>query len=224
MNRLFPAALALILLIGGGVYWMSQPSAPAVDIDIVSQNATETLSASGAESGVIEMVTGSEDAPVTIIEYASFTCPHCATFHENQLKQIKANYIETGKVKFVFREVYFDRFGLWASMVARCGGQEKFFGMTDLLMKGQKDWARAGDPVAIAGELRKVGRLAGLGEDQVQACLKDEAKAKSLVAWYQANATMDDIESTPSFVINGKKYSNMSYGDFADVLDSLIDG
>ena len=225
MNRLIPAALAIALLIAGGTYWMTQSGqSPAVDIDIVSQNATADTTASSSDSGVTEMVLGSADAPVTIIEYASFTCPHCATFHADQFKQIKANYVETGKVRFIFREVFFDRFGLWASMVARCGGSEKFFGMSDLLMKGQKDWSRAGDPVAIAGELRKVGRLAGLGEDQLQACLKDEDKAKALVAWYQANATADEIDSTPSFVINGQKYSNMSYGEFVDVIEEKIGG
>ena len=221
MNRLIPAALAFILLVAGGAYWMTLPSnAPGVDMEIVSQNATsEEMS---GDSGVTEMVLGNADAPVTIIEYASFTCPHCATFHEDQFKQIKANYVDTGKVRFVFREVFFDRFGLWASMVARCGGPEKFFGMTDLLMKGQKEWARAGDPVAIAGELRKVGRLAGLAEDQLQSCLTDEAKAKSLIAWYQANATADGIEGTPSFIINGQKYSNMHYSEFADVIDEKL--
>lgn len=221
MNRLIPAALALILLVAGGAFWMmqSQPE-PGFDLDIVSQNATaDELS---EESGVADMSLGNPGAKVTVVEYASFTCPHCATFHENQFKQIKANYVDTGKVRFVFREVYFDRFGLWASMVARCGGEEKFFGMADLLMKGQKQWSRSGDPVAIAGELRKVGRLAGIDEDKLQSCLTDQDKAKSLIAWYQANATADNIDSTPSFVINGKKYGNMSYGDFADLLDAKL--
>jgi protein-disulfide isomerase len=76
--------------------------------------------------------------------------------------------------------------------------------------------------VAIAGELRKIGRLAGLDEDKMQSCLTDEAKAKSLIAWFQANATADNIDSTPSFIVNGKKYGNMSYGEFADLIDAKL--
>ena len=75
-------------------------------------------------SSVIEMTIGAEDAPIEMIEYASYTCPHCGKFHTDVFKKLKQNYIDTGKVRFTYREVYFDRYGLWASMVARCGGEE----------------------------------------------------------------------------------------------------
>ena len=81
---------------------------------------------------VTEMVLGEADAPVEIIEYASYTCPHCANFHQSTFKQLKKDYIDTGKVRFVFREVYFDKYGMWASLLARCSGPERFFGVTDL--------------------------------------------------------------------------------------------
>ena len=227
MNRLLPIALVVLVLIAGGAYWASQSSTEAgVELPAfgaAQASGTDENAASG-DGTIAEMVLGAEDAPVTVIEYASFTCPHCATFHENTFKDLKADYIDTGKVKFIFREVYFDRFGLWASMVARCGGEEKFFGMTDLLFKSQDKWARAGDPVAIADEIRKLGRLAGLQDDTLQACLRDEDKAKALVGWYQDNVAKDDITATPSFVINGKKYSNMGYPEFRETLDALIDG
>lgn len=105
-------------------------------------NAQTTDATEGAAdtSGIVDMVEGNPDSPVEIIEYASFTCPHCAAFHAGPYKQLKADYIDTGKIRFVYREVYFDRFGLWASLVARCGGQEKFFGMTDLIYAGQAQW------------------------------------------------------------------------------------
>ena len=219
MNRLIPIALAALVVIAGGVYYFMQSGAePAV-----TTTSVETPEANDVDtSGVQDMVLGDANAPITMIEYASFTCPHCASFHQNAYDQLKADYIDTGKVKFVFREVFFDRFGLWASMIARCGGQERFFGLTDLLMKSQSSWARAGDPVAIADEIRKVGRLAGIGEEALQSCLQDEEHAKTLVAWYQNNAAADGIDSTPSFVINGKKYSNMSYTDMKAVLDGLL--
>lgn len=173
-------------------------------------------------STIPDMVMGAEDAPVTIIEYASYTCPHCATFHEGSFKQLKKDYIDTGKVKFIFREVYFDRYGLWASMIARCGGPEKFFGISDLIFSGQSEWSRAGDASSIVDELRKIGRLAGIESDTLEACLQDGAKAQTLVAWYQEKAEADDINSTPSFIINGKPVSNQSYADFSAIIDAEL--
>jgi protein-disulfide isomerase len=218
MNRIVPIAIVVLIAALGGAYFFTQSSTPAI-----AQTSVETPAATDADvSGIQEMVLGDPDAPITMIEYASYTCPHCASFHENTYPQLKADYIDTGKVKFVFREVYFDRFGLWASMIARCGGQERFFGITDLLMKGQSDWARAGDPVAIADSIRKIGRLAGLKDDELQSCLQDEEKAKTLVAWYQNNAAADDVRGTPSFVINGEKHGNMSYADMKLLLDGML--
>ena len=173
-------------------------------------------------STIVDMVQGAEDAPVTIVEYASYTCPHCASFHEGPYKQLKKDYIDTGKVKFVYREVYFDRYGLWASMIARCSGPEKFFGITDMIFAGQADWTRAGDPSSIVGELRKIGRLAGIEGDTLEACLQDGAKAQTLVSWYQEHAEADGITATPSFVINGKKVANQSYADFSAVIDTEL--
>ena len=173
-------------------------------------------------STITEMVQGAEDAPVTIVEYASYTCPHCATFHAGPYKQLKKDYIETGKVKFIYREVFFDRYGLWASMIARCGGPDKFFGITDLIFAGQSDWTRAGDASSIVDELRKIGRLAGIEGDTLEACLQDGTKAQTLVAWYQEHAEADGVEATPSFIVNGKKVSNQSYADFSAIIDAEL--
>ena len=173
-------------------------------------------------SAIQEMVLGNPDAAVEVVEYASFTCPHCATFHNTNFKRLKADYIDTGKIKFVYREVYFDRPGLWASMVARCGGEAKFFGIADLLYKGQSDWARAGEPAAIVEELRKIGRLAGIDSAELESCLQDAEMAQTLVAWYQQNGERDGIDSTPSFVINGTKHSNMAYAKMQELIDAEL--
>jgi protein-disulfide isomerase len=175
-------------------------------------------------SAIQDMMIGNPDASVTVTEYASFTCPHCAAFHAGPFNQLKADFIDTGKINFIYREVYFDRFGLWASMVARCGGQDKFFGIADLMYKGQREWTRAGEPAAIAAELSKIGRLAGLDGDTLEACLKDAGTAETLVAWEAQNREADDVTSTPSFLINGKLYSNMAYDDMKDLIDAAIDG
>lgn len=173
-------------------------------------------------STIADMVLGNPDAPVTVVEYASFTCPHCQSFHMGAFKQLKADYIDTGKIKFIYREVYFDRPGLWASMLARCGGQEKFFGIVDMIYQGQSSWARAGDPAAIVAELRKIGRLAGLTNETLETCFQDADMAQTLVAWYQENSDRDDITSTPSFLINGAKHSNMAYPNMKALIDAEL--
>jgi protein-disulfide isomerase len=178
--------------------------------------------ASAQESEIPDMIQGDADVKVEIIEYASYTCPHCASFHAGPYKDLKKDYIETGKVKFIYREVYFDRFGLWASMIARCAGPDRFFGMTDLLYKEQSLWSRAGDPAAIVVELRKIGLKGGLDNDTLDACLEDADNAQALVAWYQENAERDNIRSTPSFLINGEPYSNMNYADFSAIIDEKL--
>jgi protein-disulfide isomerase len=191
--------------------------------DEATTDGATTDGAAADEAGMIaEMALGAADAPVTIIEYASFTCPHCADFHADQFQRLKADYIDSGKVRFVYREVYFDRFGLWASMVARCGGEMRFFGISDMLYDQQKDWIADGDPAAIAENLRRIGRTAGMDDATLDACLKDEAQAKALVAWYQANAEADGVESTPTLIIDGVKHSNMAYDELRTLIDTAL--
>ena len=180
--------------------------------------------AAGDPAAIPDMVIGAADAPVKITEYASFTCPHCANFHDTVWPQLKAEYIDTGKVQFTYREVYFDRFGLWASMVARCGGEMRYFGVADMIYDKQKDWTASGDPATIAEALKTLGKTAGLTSDMVDACMNDATQAQNLVAWYEANAKADDITSTPSFLIDGKKYSNMSFEDMKAIIDTALAG
>ncbi|MBW4706583.1 DsbA family protein [Roseobacter sp. YSTF-M11] len=222
MSRMMMISAAVAVL-GIGAYFVTSPSPSVTPADpLGAANAQEAAEID--TSTVVEMSLGNPDAPVTVIEYASYTCPHCAAFHAGAYKQLKTDYIDTGKINFVYREVYFDRYGLWASMIARCAGTpEKFFGMTDLIYAGQSDWARAGEPTAIVEELRKIGRLAGLDGDTMEACLQDGDNARTLVAWYQENAEADGIDSTPSFVINGKKYSNMAYSEMAALIDAAAE-
>lgn len=215
-------------LIAGGVAafglggWALTRTSKDLPFDpMMAANAQE---AATDPSLIPDMVMGAADAPVEIIEYASFTCPHCAAFHANVYPQLKADYIDTGKVRFVYREVYFDRFGLWASMIARCGGEMRFFGIADLIYEKQRDWTASGDPVEIVAALRKLAKTAGLTDEMLDACMDDSDQAKTLVGWYQANAERDDINSTPTFLIDGEKYSNMAYAEFQKILDEKIGG
>jgi protein-disulfide isomerase len=175
------------------------------------------------QTGIPEMVLGNPDAAVEVIEYASFTCPHCAAFHADQFQQLKANYIDTGKIRFVYREIYFDRFGLWASMIARCGGNtDRFFGISDVIYDTQREWTAGGDPAQIAANLRQIGKVAGLEDETLDACMSDGAQAQALVDWFTENSTRDAVEGTPTFLINGEKFSNMSYAAFAEILDAKL--
>ena len=162
---------------------------------------------------------GAEDAKVTISEYASFTCPHCAAFHAEIWPQLKAEYIDTGKVRFEYREVYFDRYGLWAAMMARCGGPLRYFGIVDILFDTQKAWAGSDDQAQVVANIKKIGITAGMDAATLDACLQDDVMAKALVAHYQENATADGLEGTPAFKINGTMHSNMSYDDLKAILD-----
>lgn len=221
MNKTLILAAAVVALGAAGAYhFAGQPGAgpsPA-PLSATAQEAT----ASSAVALVPDMILGRVDAPVTVIEYASYTCPHCQRFHEESFGRLKADYIDTGRVKFVYREVYFDKFGLWAAMVARCGGPEKYFGISDMLYDSQKDWLVSGEEAGIADALRKIGLKAGLTAEAVEACLNDKAQAQAMVEVYQANATADEVEGTPTFIIDGEKYSNMSYEEFAQILDEKL--
>lgn len=215
MNKsvLSSVAVVAIVAIAGGAWFMNRGG----DAPAVVAGATEA-----AQFNVTPMILGNQDAGVHVIEYASYTCPHCATFHANQYVEIKENYIDPGLISFEYREVYFDQPGLWASMVARCGGEMRFFGISKLLYENQGDWARAGDGAAISNALRNIGKVAGLPDEDLDACMTDADQAQELMAWYRSNAEADDVQGTPTFRINGEKYSNMTYADFAEVLDEKI--
>jgi protein-disulfide isomerase len=241
MNAKTLIAAAAVAAIGGAAYWtLSGPSAsqstaltPLTPV-ISTQDSTASTDTAPADAAstdtapdqaapvIVEMTMGPEDAKVQIVEYASFTCPHCASFHQNALKQLKADYIDTGKVHFTYRDVYFDRPGLWGAMLARCDGPDRFFGIADMLYKQQREWLSAEDALGISNNLRRIGKVAGMEEDQINACLQDADKAEALMAWYQANVEADDINSTPTLMINGQQHANMSYADLKKIIDEKL--
>lgn len=221
MKRLIVSGAVGLAAAAGLMFWTSsqQPNNTSA-LPAGAVNAQEAADVD--TSSIIEMTMGPEDAKVTVVEYASFTCPHCANFHKGPFKQLKADYIDSDQIQFIYRDVYFDRFGLWASMVARCDGEQRFFGISDMLYDKQKEWIGGGDPNEISTNLRKMGKVAGLGEDQIEACLADSEKAKTLIAWFQQNAEADEVQSTPTLIINGEKYSNMNYADLKAVIDEKL--
>ena len=234
------AAIALIAVTAlGGFLWATRPGSNMTALTLppvvgaAEAQTTEKPATDGAAPAadaakpveVPDMVMGKEDAPVTVIEYASFTCPHCRNWHDTVWPEFKKNYIDTGKVKFVYREVYFDKYGLWAAIVARCGGPVRYFAIADMIYSTQKEWIGDAQEATIAGNLRKIGLKAGMSQEQVDACLKDNAMATAMVANYQKTATADGVEGTPTFLINGEKVSGeMSYEAFSKLIDAKLGG
>jgi protein-disulfide isomerase len=164
-----------------------------------------------------DMVLGKADAPVEIIEYASMTCTHCAQFELDTLPELQKRYIDPGKVKLVFREFPLDAVAVRASMLARCAGPDRFFGVVQLLFQQQEKWAMAKDPIAA---LKRVGEVAGVSDDDFDACMADKALMDRIVQSRLDAEKKYDIESTPSFIIGGKVHS----GEMdIDALSKLID-
>jgi protein-disulfide isomerase len=148
-----------------------------------------------------EMSLGDDKAPVTIIEYASMTCPHCAHFHETTYQELKTKYIDTGKVRFIFREFPLDQLAAAGFMLARCGGKERFFPMIEILFHQQKDWViqRPLQP------LMAIAKQAGLSEQAFNECLKNQQVLDGIEEVRQ-RAVKFGVQSTPTFFINGKLF------------------
>ena len=163
---------------------------------------------------------GDEKAPVTMIEYASLGCSHCAAFHRETLPNIKKTYIDTGKVRLIFRDFPLGGAAMAASMLARCAPANQYFGLLEVLFREQGRWAASQKPVE---ELERIGRMAGLSKDDVQACLNNQPLLTALRSAAEEGKHKHGLESTPSFVIDGKTYAGaLPYEEFQKVLDAAL--
>ena len=192
MRRHFDRRLALLfaaaLMVSGGAAAGASASKPVPD----------------------DMSMGNPKAAVTVVEYASASCPHCARFNNNVLPAFKKKYVDTGKVRFVFREfltqpVEIAEIGF---MLARCAGDKKYFSTIDTFFRGQDEMYRTRNPGPL---INSVGAKAGLSPAQIEACLSDEAARKALDDRVNSYAVNDQIEYTPTFVINGVKLPEMDH-------------
>ncbi len=166
-----------------------------------------------------DRVLGKADAPITIIEYASLTCPHCAHFETTVLPELKKKWIDTGKAKLVFRDFPLDGVAMQAEMMARCAPAERYFAIIDSLFTTQQTWALAKDPKAA---LEKQALLAGISKKDFEACMankqiEDQVANSRFVASQQLG-----VESTPTFFINGQKYQGEpTLQGFEQVLNTI---
>ena len=214
-RRLFAGALAIALaaglpLVSGAAQAQAPDGEPADEAKLMAPEASPLP---------VEAL-GSKDAPVTIVEYASMTCSHCAHFHETTFPELKKKYVDTGKVRFIFREFPFEPVATAAFMLARCMPADKYFPMVSTLFQAQKSWAFAQDPAA---GLLAVARQAGMSQADFEKCLSD----KDLAGKVQASAIYANkelgVNATPTLFINDKKYSGaLTVEELDKILEPLL--
>jgi protein-disulfide isomerase len=171
-----------------------------------------------------EMVMGNDKASVTVIEYASMTCPHCAHFQETTFPELKKRYIDTGKIRYIFREFPLDTLAAAAFMLARCAGEKdssKYFAMVDTLFRQQRQWA-VEKPIP---PLLAIAKQAGFTEQSFNACLANQKMLDGIESIRQRAVDKFKVQSTPTFFINGTAYPGaLEIDDMAKLIDGQLKG
>jgi protein-disulfide isomerase len=189
---------------------------------LISEAMAQTAAEVAKPVSLPDMALGPADASVTITEYASMTCPHCATFNEQVFPKIKKEYIDTGKVRYIFREFPLDIKAAAGSMLSRCianGDASKYFAVTDMLFRQQNDWVMKN----TTETLTRIGKQAGLSQSQVEACLKDQSLLDKIAADQKYASEVLRVDSTPTFFINGEKIKGeASFEEFAKKINPLL--
>lgn len=209
------------------------PEAPAAEAQPAAAEAPAATPAAAApqsqgsvdmakllEPGALpEMVLGKDDAPVTIVEYASMTCPHCAHFHATTLPELKTKYIDTGKARLIFREFPFDPRAEAGFMLARCS-KDNYFPMIDVLFKQQQNWAAVEN---AKDALLQISKLAGFSQESFEACLTDQKLLDDVRAVQKRGAEEFKVDSTPTFFINGNTYKGaLTIAEMSAIIDGML--
>jgi protein-disulfide isomerase len=189
-----------VVAIAAAVYFGTRPTAPGAAPVPVAAASADAKSLLNVQPG--DHVMGDPKAPITMIEYASLTCPHCAHFNTTELPQIEEKWVKTGKVKLIYRDFPLDQIATKAAQLAECAGNDKYFAVIDMIFRGQGTWAVAQDPIA---ELSKSLRIAGMGDNEVKACLANDAVATGVINDYRGGETLG-VNSTPTIFVNGEQF------------------
>jgi protein-disulfide isomerase len=186
----------------------------ATAVPALAQNASPRDLAVAGPLGDVEL--GAKDAKVTIIEYASMTCTHCAAFAQRTFPELKKRYIDTGKVRYILREFPLDPLATAGFMLARCAGDDKYYPIVEMLFDQQKNWAFTEKPL---DNLRQLMRQAGFSQEKFDSCLKDQKLYDGVTAVKNRGADVFKVDSTPTFFINGERHP----GDMSiDALETII--
>jgi protein-disulfide isomerase len=175
-----------------------------------------------AADALKDRVLGDANAPIEIIEYASLTCTHCRDFHVDVMPDLKKNYIDTGKVKLVYRDFPFDQLGLMATVLSRCAPPSRYFQFLDVLFQNQDKWTKDPDPV---GALTRIGKLGGLSGEDFKACLDNKELVDGILQTRLTANQQFDVKSTPTFLIGDKNrvVGAQPYEVFDELLKKLSD-
>lgn len=220
------AAAGSVAVFGGGrspetLFGGSEANAQAQTPEQIAA-LEETLRGRGYLIGDVER--GDPNAPVTMIEYASLSCPACRAFHQNTMPALKANYIDTGKMKLIIREIYFDRLGLYASAVARASGQPSaFHAFVDVFLEQQRQWNLGATDAQVAQGvqvLKRIGLLGGVEEARIDAALTDNEFLNYLFTWSQRHAQDDAVQATPTLIIGDVRFRG---AESAETVGAAID-
>lgn len=213
----FEMAAAAGLTIAGFFVVLGDPAAP-----VLAQGAGVAMDELMAGEALPDVALGAPEAPVTIVEYASMTCVHCAGFYAATFPELQSKYIDTGKVRFILREFPLDPLAAAGFMLARCAGDDKRNAIVDLLFAQQKNWAFTDKPVeALAALLKQTG----MSQRTFDACLQNDNLRDKVYKVHDRAAEKFGINSTPTFFINGKKATGeMTPDALAKLLDPLLRG
>lgn len=199
---------------------MAQAAAPAAKVEVPQSEGEVDVAKLMAPGPLPEMSVGKADAKVTIVEYMSMTCPHCARFHNETYDAIKTKYVDSGQVRFVLREFPFDPRAAAAFMLARCAPEGQYFPMISMLFKQQEQWAAAPNG---RDALLQMSKLAGFTQESFEACLTNQKLLDDVQATMQKGDKDFGVKATPTFFVNGKKYSGeMSVDTMSALIDSML--
>jgi protein-disulfide isomerase len=195
-------------------------SMAAVPLASVLMPLPGTAAGIGEKPG--DLALGDPDAPVTVIEFFSLTCPACRRFHMNIYNRLKPDYVDTGKVRFVARDFPLNAPALQAAVLAHCAGRDRYFAFVDVLFQTFDDWAASG---AYTEKLAQIGELGGVSRDRFDACLADQELENSIFQSIASAQAEYEVDSTPTVIVNGEKYEGrMTFEAFAAHIDRLISG
>jgi protein-disulfide isomerase len=167
-----------------------------------------------------DVAQGSPDAKVTIVEYASLTCSHCAAFHKETYPTLKERYIDTGKVRYVLREFPLDPLATAGFMLARCDGDSKYYPIVDMLFQQQRAWAFTDKPLDA---LRQMMRQAGFSQEKFDSCLRDQKLYDAVNTVKNRGMEAFKVDSTPTFFINGQRFAgNMSIDELEKIIKPML--
>lgn len=182
----------------------------------VIAQAQETEATKAVELSDADVFYGKADAPVTIVEFASLTCPHCARFHMDVMPKLKEGVLASGKARIVFRDFPLDGLALRASALSRCGGPERRLAILDLLFESQPMWRNSKDPLSA---LAQVGKLAGLKEEASRACMEDRGMFDQVIAEARVGEIDHGVASTPTLIIGETLYRG---GLSAEAIEEIV--